>query len=421
MSPLHKTIVLAPASGFLFHVGRCLGLARELTARGHRVILVGIPRFLQDPALVNRDTFGYFELPDFDTEQALDLLRSVAHGPPRRLVKEMVELELQLLRRLKPDLVIVDFRLSMYLSARAMGIPVVALLMGLWMQQYSAITPKIIRTYPHTRWLKRFIGEGGMRILTPLALRTIIRYKTLPFARTAREYGLKPMRYLWDLLVGDLNLLLDTDAWSPTRALPPNFHRVGPILWEPELPLPSWVEGLDAIRPVIYVNFGSSTPRDLFQQLFAKFANTSYQVIVTTGGQIDPHDVRLPANFYLEKFLPVGAIMERSDLVIYQGGAGTAYQVMRAGVPSLVIATHLDQEYQGLATEQHKAGRFFTLQEVLANSDLLLEATEEIFKMLPVYREHVRHLQADLARYNGPVAAADRIEAFIASGMKRQD
>jgi MGT family glycosyltransferase len=413
-----KKILLAPASTFLFHVGRCLGLARELKKRGHHIMFVGAPQYLQNPTIVQQGEFEYHELADFDTEQALAMLRHVGLAPARGEVRDMVEAELALFRRLQPDLAVVDFRLTTYLSARVLGIPVVSLLMGLWMPQYMAIPPKISRIFRHSQWLKQLLGEAGMARVTPPALRLIVRYKTRPYSRIAREYGLQPMKFLWDLLIGDLNLLLDTEAWSPTKPLPAHFQRVGPILWEPDLPLPTWGEGLDKRRPVIYVNFGSNVPLGLFQQIFAGFADTPYQVVVTTGGQIDLSAVRIPANFYVEKFLPVSQIMERSDLVIYQGGAGTAYQVMRAGVPSLVIATHMDQEYQGLATEQHKAGKFFTLQEVLAEPRLIVEATKEILDNLAMYRQHAVRLQEDLRQYNGPTAAADRIEAFIAAGMK---
>jgi MGT family glycosyltransferase len=415
-----KKILFAPASTFLFHVGRSLGLARELKKRGHHIIFVGAPQYLQNPAIVPPGEFDYHELADFDTEQALEMLRDATRAPATRVVRAMVEAELALFKQLQPDLAVVDFRLTSYLTARVLGVPIVSLLMGLWMQQYAAIQPKIIRTFRHSRWLKQLLGEAGVGLVTPHALKLIIRYKTLPFARVAREYRVKPAKYLWDLLIGDLNLLLDTETWSPTKPLPPHFHRVGPILWEPDLPLPAWMEELDKSRPVIYVNFGSNVPLRLFQHIFAGFAETPYQVIVATGSQIEPTAFHIPANFYVEKFLPVSKIMELCDVVIYQGGAGTAYQVMRAGVPCLVIATHMDQEYQGMTTEQHKAGKFFTLQEVLVEPRLIVAAMKEILADLATYRQHAMRLQDDLRQYDGLAAAADRIQAFIEEGMPIQ-
>jgi MGT family glycosyltransferase len=414
MSTAPKTILLAPASTVLFHVGRCLGIAEELSRRGHRVICVGARRYLQDPAIARGHGYEYHELPDFDSEQAMEILRNIARAPSRRLIKTMLEAELKLLRELQPDVAVVDFRLTMYLSARALGVPVVSLLLGLWLQQYSAVQPTIIQTYAHSRWLKRLIGSKGLGLLTPTILRLIVRYKTLPFTRLAREYGLPPRKFLWDLLVGELNLLLDTDAWSPTKPLPPSFHRIGPILWEPSLPLPPWVGDLDKERPVVYINFGSTAHRDLFRQVFADFADSSYQVIVSTGGQIDPQDFHIPANFYVEKFLPVGRVMELADLVIYHGGAGTAYQVMKAGLPSIVIATHLDQEYQGMATEAHRVGVFLTMRDVLAQPRLLHNTTESMLGSLAKYRANARILHDDLQRYNSRAAAADLIEGLAA-------
>jgi UDP:flavonoid glycosyltransferase YjiC (YdhE family) len=311
MRPGPKTILFAPASNILFHVGRCLGLAKELDRRGHRVVFAGAPTYLQSPIITQENTFEFYELPDFSAEQALDSLRKFTRMPSRRAIKAMIEAELALLKRLQPDVVVVDFRLTMYLSAQRLGIPVVSLLLGVWMQQYSAVPPQLIRTHPYSRWLLRWVGEAGGARRTPTLLRLLIAYKMLPFARAARAYGLKPITFLWDLLDGDLNRLLDTAAWSPMKPLPPHFHQVGPILWEAELALPVWVEALDRRRPVVFINFGSTAHRDLFRQVFDDFAAAPFQVNVATGGQIDPRDFRIPANVHVEKFLPVGKIIAR--------------------------------------------------------------------------------------------------------------
>jgi UDP:flavonoid glycosyltransferase YjiC (YdhE family) len=98
--------------------------------------------------------------------------------------------------------------------------------------------------------------------------------------------------------------------------------------------------------------------------------------------------------------------------VIYHGGAGTAYQVMKAGIPSIVIATHLDQEYQGVATEAHHVGVFLTMRDVLARRRFLYETTERVLGNLAVYQANARVLQDDLQKYNGPAAAADLIEGL---------
>ena len=80
-----KKILFAPASTFLFHVGRSLGLARELKKRGHHIIFVGAPQYLQNPAIVPPGEFDFHKLADFDTEQALEMLRDVTLVPSTRL------------------------------------------------------------------------------------------------------------------------------------------------------------------------------------------------------------------------------------------------------------------------------------------------------------------------------------------------
>ena len=410
-----KTILFAPAANILFHVVRCLELAKELRLRGHRIIFVGARRYLQDPVITAGKEFEYYELPDFEAEEALGILRSIGKTPSKRFLLELIDAELEALNKLKPDLIVADFRLTIYISARVCRIPLVSLLLSVWMQQYfdRSASKVSLSTYPQLLLLKKLVGNTGIVLLTPLLLRLIIWYKMRPFQEAAKLYGQTPRRMLWDLLVGDFTLPLDTEAWSPTRPLPQHFRRVGPILWEPDLPLPEWVKQLDHTRPVVYVCFGSTAHKDLFRTIFSEFAATSYQVIVATGGQIDPQEFHIPPNCYVDRFLPGGKIMEHADLVIYHGGAGTAYQVMKAGIPSIVIATHLDQEYQGISTEGHQVGIFLTMLEVLANPRLIVEATERIIGNLTAYQKHSKKLRDDLLRYDGPVAAADCIEDFI--------
>src|SRR2546422_861819 len=131
-----KTIFFAPASNILFHVARCLELAQELRRRGHRVICAGARRYLQDPVVTAGEEFEYYELPDFAAEEALGILRDIGKIPAARFLRELIEAELRAFDRLKPDLVVADFRPTSYISARVCRVPLVSLLLSVWMQQY---------------------------------------------------------------------------------------------------------------------------------------------------------------------------------------------------------------------------------------------------------------------------------------------
>jgi MGT family glycosyltransferase len=408
-----KKILFTPVSTVLAHTGRCLVLAKELQARGHHVILAGMPKYLRNPDIMHNHHFDYYEITDFDLNQGLDILRTVRKTLSRSTVEKQVEAELTMLERLQPDLVITDFRLTVYISAPVMKIPVVSLLSGQWMQQYVAKRFKALRTLPPYPFVKRAVGREGANLILPPFQRLVIRYKMRPFRQALRKYRLEKKKTLWDLLVGDFNLILDTALWSPMQTLPNNFRQIGPIVWAPESPVPQWLNTLDKKRPLIYLTMGSTGHEGLFQKLIAMLAQTDCQLIVSTAGQVTFRKENLPHNAYITAFLPGEKVMEHADIVIYHGGNGTAYQAIKAGTPCIVIATHLDQEFQGEATEEHGVGIFLTMREVMTNPALVTEAVKKILGDLPTYRQNMHKLQADLLRYNGVKEAADSIEEFI--------
>jgi MGT family glycosyltransferase len=407
-SPSQRTILFTPASNVLFHVGRCVVLARELARRGHRVVMAGSPRYLRDPAVAADLEFE--PLPDLSPEVGMELLRSILSRPDRGAIEAMIEAEISLLRRLRPDLVIADFRPTLRVSTAACGVPLASLLLGHWLPEYANAPDFVPRTYPVVVRARRLVGDRIALRFAPPAFRRVIRRKSAPLRAAARARGQELPPMLWDLLQGDLNLVTDAAELSP---LPPGFHRVGPIVWEPETAAPDWLARLDRTRPVVFVNYGSTGHPDLFRLTFTELAERPWQVLLVTGGQIDPREFRLPGNFVVEKFLPGSKILEVADLVLYHGGAGTFHQALRAGTPGVVVATHWDQEYAGLVTERQGLGLFLTLRGVLARPGLLVRAIDQVLGNLSIHRERVEKLRRALRGPDGPAAAADRIEEFL--------
>jgi UDP:flavonoid glycosyltransferase YjiC (YdhE family) len=376
------------------------------------VVVAGSPRYLRDPAVAA--DLEYEPLPDLSPEAGMELLRSIRSRPERGAIEAMLEAEIALIRRLRPHLVVADFRPTLRVSTAECGVPLASLLLGYWLPEYANSPDFVPRTYPVVAAARRLVGERIARRLAPPIFRRVIRRKSAPLRAAAHARGQDAPPLLWDLLQGDLNLVTDAEELSP-RPLPARFHRVGPIVWEPEQAAPDWLARLDRSRAVVFVNYGSTAHPDLFHRTFAELAERPWQVILATCDQIDPREFRLPANFVVEKFLPVSKVLEVADLVLYHGGAGTFHQAARAGTPGVVVATHWDQEWAGLLTEERRLGSFLTLREVLRAPGLLSGSVERVLADLPVHRRRSAVLREALAKHDGPAAAADRIEAFLAA------
>ncbi|MBI3951717.1 MAG: hypothetical protein HY314_14810 [Acidobacteria bacterium] len=406
-------ILFTPASNILAHVGRCVVLARELKNRGHHVTLAGTPKFLRDPAVVQHEEFDTYPIPDYGAEEGLEILRKVRKTPCKQFLNEHIQAELQMLDQVRPDVVVNDFRLTLYISARLRSIPIISLVGGRYMYQYAAKPFKASRTHPSYPILMRLMGEKGTDVVLPSLQRWALRYKMWPFYDLSKQYGVEPKKDLWDFLVGEYNLILDTELLGPTKSLPENFRRVGPIAWTPQLPLPEWVQTLDRSRPVIYITMGSTGHPRLFRKMIQVLADTDYTVIMSTGGQIEVPDESLPKNFRVAKYLPGEQIMELANLVIFHGGAGTGYQAIGAGAPAIVIATHLEQEFVGEVLEENGAGIFLTMNRVLTTPSLIRTSIATMLENVELYRSNMTKLREDFLRYNPVRTAADCIEEFM--------
>jgi UDP:flavonoid glycosyltransferase YjiC (YdhE family) len=345
----------------------------------------------------------------------LEVLRTVRKRPPKGAIEANIAAEQRLLATLKPRAVIVDFRPTVYISARLRRLPLIALLGGRWLYQYAATPYGAFRTYPHYAVISKLVGSTGAELLMPPLQRLAMRYKMRPMARAFKRHGLPPQRTPWEMLVGDYNLILDTDLMCPTKPLPHNFAKIGPIFWSPTPSLPPWVPELQHRRPLIYVSMGSTAHPALFRAFLQVFRGLQAHVLMTTGGQIALRAEEIPPNVRVEKYLPGEQVMAFVDLVIHHGGAGTVYQTISAGKPSIAVATHFEQEIVGGILAAQGAGIFLTMRDVLSHPAWLTQAVEKMLQEPRAFNKNIQLLQADLKRYQPVQSAADRIELFLAS------
>jgi UDP:flavonoid glycosyltransferase YjiC (YdhE family) len=143
--------------------------------------------------------------------------------------------------------------------------------------------------------------------------------------------------YSW----GDYTLYADVPELVPTRKLPPNHRHIGPPCWSTSTPLPGWWDDLPPDRPVVLLTLGSSGRADLLPMALSALSGLPITVIAATAGKIDLADV--PGNAFVADYLPLDRAVQRSRLVICNGGSLTTYQALASGVPILGLCTNMDQ------------------------------------------------------------------------------
>jgi UDP:flavonoid glycosyltransferase YjiC (YdhE family) len=116
--------------------------------------------------------------------------------------------------------------------------------------------------------------------------------------------------------------------------------------WEPPERL---VEFLESGPPPLYVGFGSAGtqgPRETMALVLQALARTKQRgILLAQGGELDGAD--LPDTVLGIKSVPFDWLFPRVSAVIHHGGAGTTAAGLRAGVPTIIVPSFMDQPFWG--------------------------------------------------------------------------
>ncbi len=343
-----KTLLFLAEAATLAHVARPWVLAHSLDPERYRVVFAVDGRF---DALFD---FSAMQREFVETIPSEHFVQALAKGSPlydRATLKRYVEADLSLLERTEPDLVVGDFRLSLSVSARLRQIPYVTVSNIYW-------SPLVEQAYPVPDLpLTRILGVGLAQRMFDLVRPFVFGQHTIPLNQVRREFGLPTLERDLRLTYTDADWVLyaDLPELFDYRPLPDEQRFLGPILWSAAADLPSWWGEVDDDRPVIFATLGSSGKKQLLPGLIEALAATGAQVLVAAAGAPVPD--RLPENVRVADFLPAETVLRRADLLVCNGGSPTTQLALAAGVPSVGIATNLDQFLNMSAIERSGAGR----------------------------------------------------------------
>lgn len=329
-----KKILFVAEAVTLAHVARPLALMRTLDAHRYDVHVACAPGY---DVFFRDSNCTRWTIHSIGSAQ---FLAALAAGKPvydAATLQRYVQDDLRVLRAVRPDVVIGDFRLSLSVSARLERIPYVALINAYWSpyvrQRYSV--PNI----PLTRLLPLPLADALFRLIQPLAFAA----HAVPLNRVRRQYGLPALHYDLRRIYTDADRTLypDLPELFPAYELPPSHSYLGPVVWSPPVAIPSWWDRLPQHETVVYVTLGSSGQGRLLAEMLQALAALPLTVLAATAGTI--RLATMPANARVEEMLPGDAAARRSRLVICNGGSPTSQQALAAGVPLIGIASNLDQ------------------------------------------------------------------------------
>jgi UDP:flavonoid glycosyltransferase YjiC (YdhE family) len=318
----------------LAHVARPVTLAGALDPQQFDVHLAHHPRY--------RDLMGELSLTEHEIHSISpqQFMQALASGSPvydLPTLNRYVEDDMDLIARVRPDIIVGDFRLSLAVSAALAALPYIALSNAYWspfsLQDYT------VPDLPLTRLLGVAMAQRVFTLARPVAF----ALHCLPMHRLCRRYGLSSPGF--DLrrvyTHADYTLYADIPDLYRMRNLPTQHRFIGPVVWSPADPYPDWWGDVPRGDPIVYVTLGSSGNASLLPQLIAALGEVNVTALVSTAGR--PLPGAAPKNVYLAPYLPGEEAVKIANLVICNGGSPSTHQALAHGVPVIGVASNLDQ------------------------------------------------------------------------------
>jgi UDP:flavonoid glycosyltransferase YjiC (YdhE family) len=364
-----------------------VGIARELTVRGHEVAFAGRPEMvprIREVGLTAVEVTHAYTNADAYAWHPRGQLYAYLTAP---VVAEEL---LGIAAERHPDVVVIDAMFGAALGvAPKFGVP----------------TAVMLHTFLHRTidgWYVMMDGQSEAR----------------------QRCGFDPLPPIEELWGGpdrfQVNSFAALDA-AP-RLYWPNIHHGGPILEHDGRAVPvatPWPA--DDPTPRAVVSFSTAVAqRSLgkLQRTLDACAAEPVHVVATTGGAIERSELTIPGNAHVVRFATHEPLMRGAALVVTHGGHGTVMRALSLGVPVVCLAGQaadqegvaaLDQPCVAAFLAERGVGRALPADAPATN---IRAAVREVLGD-PAYRENAQAMAAALPFGRGAADAADGLEALL--------
>lgn len=365
-----------------------LGIARVLTERGHQVAFAGRPE------MVPRVEAAGFEAIEF--KQAYAQVSRYPQGSPLTnaacyLTSPAVAAEAKaIVAEHSPDVVLIDAMFPAALAeAPGFGLPSSLILHTFLFRQIDM-------------WRNVFTMFDRMR-------------------QQAGFAGLPDVDTLWrrmDRIVCTALAAFDASplpGWDLVR-------HVGPVLENEKVAVPAllpWPQ--HDPTPLVLVSFSTGFEQrsvDKIQRTLDALGELPVHVVATTGGIVDPSELRVAENSAVLNYAAHDPILRRAALAVTHGGHGTAMRSLRHGVPMVIMpGLAADQPFIAAQMQEWGVGRALPGD---ADVQTIRAAAQEVLSN-PSYRKRAQQRATALASVDGAAAAADELEELAAMGRQKPE
>jgi MGT family glycosyltransferase len=420
-----KIVLVAPEMVDLAESHRMASFARAFHELGHQVVVLGDGRYdyLFDDIPCRR-VFIEYDSVWMNDEHFRRMHNVDEYGmnwiAPAEL-STFIAAEVELLKQIRPDVVITGFRPSIRISSRAMGVPLIWVLPAAVSEPYFQSG---LGTSPHELFVKRpwmHLIPPPLRNWAANTLPLHLPFKISAWNQVALKWGIGRFPSTLSIFRGDFNLLSDAPELFPELdRLPFDYDFCGPLLIEHPIPTPDSLRTYQRKpdRPVIFISMGSSGSPELFKAIVTSFASQPYDVFVATTTIMEKAEFgQIPENVIIEKFFPPIEVAALADVAVIHGGQGTVYSTLFAGTPFVGVPMFSDQQYHLEAMVRRGCGLVLKRDQCTPQS--LLGAVRQILGNSD-FAQSASYIQDLLAKYrtqpelHPPRVGAEKVIEFLA-------
>jgi len=419
-----KKILFMPLGIGIAHVGRTLMLAREWRRRGHEIFFAAgkaVSPLIEKEGIIN------FTLPEIPPKENIKRIRRLKPNfYTKAVIKKFLNAELKLYKKIKPDLVIADTRVTAKISTKIAKIPLITINNTNATKYYDFTRARFpipiffLNEFIHSTLLypleKEWMQKKVLSRVGPPIVEAFLVRQLMTFNLVMQQYDLGPIKSLYSLLKGDLTLLADVPFFRPTKKLPSDVKLVGPLSWQPPMELPEWKADLENLseskKPIVYITAAGTGDGKIVRKTIESLSEFPATIVVTTGNAMSLKSLRniSKEDIYITDYLPGDWIMQKARAVVFFGGNSTVYQALINGVPQIILPLHLDQ--QDNANQLERLGTGIAINPNRFDEKALIEKLSLVIyhKGFKKKSEKYKNL---LKKWNGPVTAANEVEKFL--------
>ena len=417
---MNKVLVASAAYNWA-ETHRMAAIGKEFHKRGFKVYSIGkgyYEHLLKEDMIhveLNADSMWYSQ------ERIHKLMHMDEYGNDyctKSELKLIVSEEIEMLQKVKPDIVITGYRTTLSLSCRYVKIPLVWVLSAVVSPIYFKMGLATMPERTPLEYIKNIKDKKMQaKYYSTLALKNNATSKV--WNEIAKEYGLESLKSDLDIFNGDYNLMSDSmELFEEFSELPPNYSFCGPLFNYEQITLPICVKNYKkSSNRKIFISMGSSGEKKIFLNLLELLKHIDADIFISTTSIFEQNDILdFPNNFYFAKAFPHKEMAEWVDLSIIHGGQGTVYTTILGGKPFIGIPMFSEQQYNLENIE--KFGSCIRMCETDLNTEFFKNSVEKLLKDNS-YLENAKKLREIVLPYykedknTSTTAVSNILEYFI--------